>query len=153
MGADLSWTRLTRWRELLARVFENPAHLARLGGIEELSVCHYGETVPVRALYLAGWLRSSLGNAPTHRFERASRGTPCQPQGEVEAVTLSGPSIRVSIRQLEEETVEVRIDDLVSREVFPVLRDDEMLREELAVTGRADAYEAALERASELVPG
>ena len=36
--ADLAWTRLTRWRETLARVFENRDTLARLSEIESVQV-------------------------------------------------------------------------------------------------------------------
>ena len=36
--ADLAWTRLTRWRETLARVFENRDTLGRLSEIESVQV-------------------------------------------------------------------------------------------------------------------
>src|SRR5207248_1358896 len=39
---DLAWTRLTRWRELIAQIFENPAYAAHLPAIAAVTISHPG---------------------------------------------------------------------------------------------------------------
>src|ERR1035437_7589381 len=50
--ADLAWTRLTRWRETLARVFENRDTLARLSEVDRVQV-RFGPGYETAAWYLA----------------------------------------------------------------------------------------------------
>src|ERR1035438_4302098 len=59
---DLSWTRLTRWREMLAQVFENQQNLAQLERISDVKV-ERGEGYRVSALYMAMWLTDCLADA------------------------------------------------------------------------------------------
>lgn len=64
LRADLSWTRLTRWRALLAQVFENELYRRQLPRFSEMNVCYEGPgggRIPITALLLAGWLTSRLG--------------------------------------------------------------------------------------------
>jgi hypothetical protein len=76
MLADLAWTRLTRWRETLARVFENKDTLARLAEIQTVNVT-YGPGYETAAWYFAAWVVNSLADAgvTTHR-----RRTPRHPR-------------------------------------------------------------------------
>lgn len=64
--ADLSWTRLTPWRTLIAEFFDPPAHLALLDSIERVALEYVvkegGEVA--QALLLLGWLASRLGWEP-----------------------------------------------------------------------------------------
>ncbi len=60
--ADLAWTRLTRWRENLSRVFENRDTLARLGEIDSIQVT-YGEGYATAAWYFAAWVSNALADA------------------------------------------------------------------------------------------
>ena len=84
--ADLAWTRLTRWREIVAQVFESPASRALLSRIGEVRVFHAGERVPPEACYLAGWVLDALGRDIDVRFEAAAeeglefRSTGIQPR-------------------------------------------------------------------------
>src|SRR5205807_526874 len=59
---DLAWTRLTRWREMLARVFEDGACLARLSGISAVSVS-FGAGFETAALYMGAWAANALRDA------------------------------------------------------------------------------------------
>jgi glucose-6-phosphate dehydrogenase assembly protein OpcA len=58
--ADLSWARLTPWRELLAGLFEGDAFRPFLAGVEAISVA--GKPAPSRLM--AGWVLSRLGLGP-----------------------------------------------------------------------------------------
>ncbi|MCP5120231.1 MAG: glucose-6-phosphate dehydrogenase assembly protein OpcA [bacterium] len=145
--ADLSWTRLTRWRQTIAQAFAT----APPDDIEEVSVSHYPEFVPLRALYLAAWLRGAIGEGPRYWFRQAGRQQPCQPRGEVEGVSLAGPNLELSIFQLEGEAVKLTLDGAPARKVFPLLTDYTLLREELTITGHDPVYDAVLEQAGRIV--
>lgn len=146
--ADLSWTRLTRWRETLAQLFTNPERCALLPRLEHITVSHYGEHPGVRALYMLAWLRNTLGAGPACALESAGAMAPCQRHGEVHSVTLSGPGLDVAITQLAGEAVEVRSGDLTTRVLFHTLNDYELLREELSIEGRDPLYESVLTTAA-----
>jgi len=59
---DLAWTRLTRWRQTLAQIFEDPLNTGRLAGSAQITVCDAG-AVTTRALYLAAWIAGALESA------------------------------------------------------------------------------------------
>src|SRR5438552_9786714 len=59
---DLSWTRLTRWREMLARVFENRDYLAKLARISEVRTEFDGE-FGVSAWLMGAWVADALRDA------------------------------------------------------------------------------------------
>jgi glucose-6-phosphate dehydrogenase assembly protein OpcA len=59
--ADLAWTRLTRWRETLARVFENRDTLARLTEVDSVRV-RFGPSYETAAWYLAAWAANALAS-------------------------------------------------------------------------------------------
>src|SRR5437879_6315592 len=44
--ADLAWTRLTRWRELIAQIFENPVYFSNLPSITAVTIYHVDQTPP-----------------------------------------------------------------------------------------------------------
>jgi glucose-6-phosphate dehydrogenase assembly protein OpcA len=121
--ADLSWTRLTRWREIVAQMFENPASRALLPSIAEVRVFHSGERVPPESCYLAAWVLDALGREIDVRFEAAAqdgiefRGTGIQP------VHVAG---------------------------CPRASDSALLREELAILGRDPVYDRALRLAARI---
>src|SRR5262249_55250052 len=48
---DLAWTRLTRWREMLAQVFESRQNLARLRGTVHVRVRSGATAISTTALY------------------------------------------------------------------------------------------------------
>ncbi|MBI3961528.1 MAG: glucose-6-phosphate dehydrogenase assembly protein OpcA [Deinococcus sp.] len=57
---DLSWGRLTVWRQLIAKLFDPVEHRSYLDQLQRVSI-HYSGENPVQALLLGGWLRSRLG--------------------------------------------------------------------------------------------
>ena len=59
---DLAWTRLTRWRQTLAQIFEDPRHAGRLAGGARIAVSD-GGGVTTTALYMAAWMAGSLDSA------------------------------------------------------------------------------------------
>ncbi len=144
--ADLAWTRLTRWRELIAQIFENRCYLAGLAHVKRVRVGYTGEERSSSAYYLAAWLLESLekaGSAATLVWESTSRT----------AISFESDAdwgCNVAIRTGEGASVEVQINNLTTRAVFNPPSVYSLLREELSLTGRDRVFEAALERALKL---
>src|ERR1700724_1168132 len=51
--ADLAWTRLTRWRELIAQIFENPVYFSHLPSITAVTVYHADRAPSSGVWYMA----------------------------------------------------------------------------------------------------
>lgn len=66
---DLSWTRITRWREMMAQAFENPVCRRALDSFSRVEVRYLGEEtagLPASAFLMAAWLANGLGwSSPT----------------------------------------------------------------------------------------
>jgi glucose-6-phosphate dehydrogenase assembly protein OpcA len=97
--SDLTWTRLTPWRELIAQFFDVPAMAAHLAEIAEIAVDYElrpGEQLDrTPALLLVGWLSSRLG--------WRSSGAPATHDG-VTTIPLSrrdGGAVQVVLRPAE----------------------------------------------------
>lgn len=120
--ADLAWTRLTLWRETIAKQFDNPAMQART--LRGATVGYVGERVPVWAYYMAGWLRNSAGRNLVVEF---------QPGAEFVELRGDGWDVKVDLASL------------------PKRGDYELLHEELSILGRDPVYAAARAAAAEII--
>jgi len=83
---DLNWTRVTRWRETIAQLFEMPEYVDRARLISHVTIRHRTPEAPAAAFYLAAWVRHSLPNQVAIEFQHAE-GTS---QGKTQSVVLSG---------------------------------------------------------------
>lgn len=59
-ASDLTWTRATAWRELIAQSFDNPLAVDLLWGIQSVEI-DFDPDAESQALLLAGWLAARLG--------------------------------------------------------------------------------------------
>lgn len=145
---DLTWTRITRWRELIAQVFENPIYCSQLASINRVVITHSGAAVPPSAHYLGAWLAAGLESAGAHPvITFAASPSPCA--GNLANVELSAPEgIHISITRSEGATAEIRVNHLVHRTVFPKMAEYEQLRDELSITVRDRVFERVLPRAA-----
>ena len=124
--ADLAWTRLTPWRESIARRFDHPgASLPE--AIERVRITYQGAHLPIEAVYLAAWLENSLPRSLKLDW------IPVSGHGGVEQVALCDGAMEYTAKALGERT------------------PDELLREELAVAGHDAVFEAALATAVRIV--
>ena len=150
--ADLSWTRLTRWREVVARVFDNQAHLERLAAVSGLRIAFCGEAPPASAWYLAAWLLEGLrkaGSRAEPRFEGLSGGA----SGGLQGVALEGPGLEVSVQMRASGCAEIRAGGVVHQTAFPRPTDYLLMREELAIPARDPVFESVLPAAARLARG
>ena len=148
--ADLAWTRLTRWRESIAQIFENPAHFSRLPSIRKVTIHYAGEVAPAGVRYFDAWLRRCLERAGAEPAIDWRRSGDASDSGLCRVELESGEpgGLQVSVRKAEGAAAEVRVDKLLNRTVFPEASDYALLREELSISGRDPSYEAALELAA-----
>ncbi len=147
--ADLAWTRLTRWRELIAQIFENPVYFSHLPSITAVTVYHVEPAPPAGIWYLAAWLQQCLARAGSKSRVRVEQaGGPCD--SGLSRIEFTSDGLSVSVRKVEGSAAEVRVNALVNRTVFPEASDYVLLREELSIPGHDPTYEAALALAAEL---
>jgi glucose-6-phosphate dehydrogenase assembly protein OpcA len=128
--ADLEWTRLTRWRETLSQIFEDPAQLERLASMRELAIGYRGARPPVAAWYLAAWFQRALGENLRFRFER-EQGLP---EGSIHRVELTGPGLSARLSR-SNGAIQFQFDSLQCRSVLPGAGEYDLLREELSIAG------------------
>jgi glucose-6-phosphate dehydrogenase assembly protein OpcA len=89
--SDLSWTKITAWREVVALLFDPPDHRGLLPGLEHIRV-DYVEGSDSQARLLCGWLRS---------------------RGARDAALELRPVVRPDMRAGSLVCVELAVDDLV----------------------------------------
>jgi len=140
--ADLAWTRLTRWRDTLARVFENRDTLGRLREIETVQV-RFGLGYETAAWYLAAWTVNSLGSVG-----QVVRPV-VTPQGESLWLELSGGSLRIELSRQDERLITV-VNEQSNCTNLPRPTDYLLMREELGIVRRDATFEGALTSAARL---
>jgi glucose-6-phosphate dehydrogenase assembly protein OpcA len=140
--ADLAWTRLTRWRETLARVFENRDTLARLGEVNSVQV-RFGPGYDTAAWYMAAWAANALasvGVVVTPVFER---------QEETLRLELSGGTFHVKLSRQDDRLVMV-VNEQSNCTNLPRPTDYHLMREELGIVRRDAIFEGTLASAARL---
>jgi glucose-6-phosphate dehydrogenase assembly protein OpcA len=133
--ADLAWTRITRWRQAVARVLE-----ARpVERIDSIEVRHAGADLPMTARYLAAWLATALGVQPVVRADEG----PLPPPGigRVRLVHMTGPGFDLRVERPGTVEVSIEFDGHRTPALFPVMSEDRLLREELSVFGRDPVFD------------
>ena len=80
--SDLSWTRLTPWRRLIAQFFDSPSLQPYLDRLTAVDIEHDAGSA-AQALLLAGWLAARLGWRPEAKDERRPTGCGAPTAGDV----------------------------------------------------------------------
>lgn len=144
--SDLRWTRLTRWRNLMAQFFDIPGTRAACAALTTVEIAA-GD--PHAARLFAGWLGSCLpaGDRLDVRTTAVGGGA------TIESVALTGGGSRLSLRLLPNRsciasTLE-HAGRVVASRVAPAgdERLEALLAEELRVRSRDMAFEGALRMA------
>ena len=92
--ADLAWARLTRWREAVSRVFDDPGQCQRLAAVRRLDVGYAGPDAPPEAWYMAAWLADGVARAGAD-VRSICHPVPTEPAGELDHVELAGEGWQV----------------------------------------------------------
>jgi glucose-6-phosphate dehydrogenase assembly protein OpcA len=144
---DLAWTRLTRWRQAIAQLFDDPVGLERAQQLKCVRIEYQGPFVPMSAYYLAAWLRHCVGRPLEFTYVKAGE---CG-RARVFSVVLQGLGDDMSITVSEQRDVELQTAQRLAHSVFPRLTEYELLREELGVLGPDPIYEAVVALVPELL--
>ena len=144
--ADLSWTRITRWRESVAAIFDSPVYLDRIATFDRATLDYQGPHKPMAACYLSAWLQHCMGGQLTFEYRNSGDA----PRARLHRLTLSGGEICVSITVALDQSVEMQ-SVRSSHTLFKPLSEYELMREELKVLGEDPVYEAVLNLAPEFV--
>jgi glucose-6-phosphate dehydrogenase assembly protein OpcA len=136
---DLAWTRLTRWREMLAQLFQNRELLAQIPAIRNVTV-RFGPGYETSARYLAAWICDAIG-----RTNPTVAPDPATPTLQLE---LSGEALRIELHR-EAQRLVATVNDLSQCTNLPQPGDYILMREELAISGRDPAFERTLASAAQ----
>jgi glucose-6-phosphate dehydrogenase assembly protein OpcA len=145
---DLSWTRLTRWREMLSQMFDNPKYAEHLAEITHIRVIYGGAAPSVPAYYMAAWLTDCLHRAGA----QAGLAMVADPKTEaagLQAVELSNDGFRVSLSRLRESLV-TSVDGVSRCINLPAPSDHLLMSEELEITRFDPIFERTLVAAAQL---
>jgi glucose-6-phosphate dehydrogenase assembly protein OpcA len=147
VAGDLSWTRVTRWRELVASIFENRERLARIQESVEVTVGHGAAEAPAWAWYLAAWVGDALATAGAHpRISVVRAGS--APRNEFVSLSLRG-GLDVQLSR-EGDAAIVTVDGMAARNVLTRPSDALLLAEEMSILGRDPVFEKTLPSAARL---
>jgi glucose-6-phosphate dehydrogenase assembly protein OpcA len=135
--ADLHWTRLTGWREILAHLFDDRALPA--SSINTARVVYGGSAPSTCALYFANWIARALPNA---RLSLAAAGPDAREPG-LQSVTLASASCELSLTKTA-SAIEVNGCGRHYRSQLPPVEEEALMREELNILGPDLVYDRVL---------
>ena len=133
-AADLSWTRLTPWRETVAQIFENEHNRKYASEIRRVTIGHTGQTVSAAARYLASWFAHSLPSGVEIALVA----------NDVAGIELAAPGFAASIRLDEPSSAQVIVNGITSRTPFPASSECNLMREELSILGPDPVFRRCL---------
>lgn len=132
--ADLHWTRLGGWREVLSHLFDDTLHAA---DVRLARITYGGDSISTCARYFEAWVRSSLPLA------RVTIEPEYGPPG-VYAVTLTTPKGDVTIKRAGDHAVVVDAPGLNYETNLPSREEAALMQEELSILGADTVYERVL---------
>jgi glucose-6-phosphate dehydrogenase assembly protein OpcA len=138
---DLSWTKITGWREAVARAFDNAENASALGELSHVEIAHVGES-DAQARLLAAWLTSRTGRTP--ELQILSEVNDDMRNGSLTRVELRCGGETYRVTRVEEGTGLVEAPRLPEHHVplkVPPLRG--LLAQELEFLGRDRIFEQA----------
>jgi glucose-6-phosphate dehydrogenase assembly protein OpcA len=144
---DLSWTQLTRWREIQSRIFENREYLTRLPEMTTVRVQFAGAQPPVHAWYMGAWSVDALATVGARA--RLSLEPDAALAGRALRVELAGKDFSMSLERQEDRLV-TRVGDSSQCVSLSQPTDYMLMREELGIVRRDPVYERTLASAARL---
>jgi glucose-6-phosphate dehydrogenase assembly protein OpcA len=147
---DLAWTRLTRWREMLARLFENRDHLAKLARVSSVRVT-FGGGLATSAWYMGAWIVDALKDAGVSArvVVGAGRGPVAGVPPAPLNVELAGEGFRVELARRDDRLI-ITVDAASDCTNLPQPNDYLLMREELGIVRRDAVFERTLASAARL---
>jgi glucose-6-phosphate dehydrogenase assembly protein OpcA len=137
--ADLAWTRLTGWREMVAHFFDDG--LADARSVTSVQLTHGGAAPGSSVLYFAQWIEQAL---PRVQVTVESAGEAAAGEPGLRAVAFSAGGADFSIRLGEGSSVEVLAGGHSAVSLLPPASGDALMREELSLLGTDPVFDRVL---------
>jgi glucose-6-phosphate dehydrogenase assembly protein OpcA len=144
---DLSWTILTRWRQMLSGVFENREYQARLPEISDVALGFAGDRPPAFGWYMGAWVMNALGDAGA-RAKLTWQPRPLL-TGRALRLELTGGDFRVALER-QGDRLTIQTGGLSNCTHLPQPTDYLLMREELGIVRRDPVFERTLASAARL---
>jgi glucose-6-phosphate dehydrogenase assembly protein OpcA len=139
---DLSWTKLTGWRELVARLFDPPKAARALARLDRIELTHAGRS-QAQARLLAAWVLSRTGRHPS--VELTSEARRDMRSGSLIGVRLTCGKERYEVVRMSEGVAEVRSPHLEPQQArLWVPHLPALVAAELGIYERDIGFEAAV---------
>jgi glucose-6-phosphate dehydrogenase assembly protein OpcA len=139
---DLSWSKLTGWRELVARVFDPPRATKALTRLDRIEVTHAGRST-AQARLLAAWVLSRTHRHPN--VELTSEGRRDMRSGSLIRVVLTCGREQYEVARAGEGVAELRSPYLETQQArLWVPHLPALVADELGIYERDEGFEAAV---------
>lgn len=142
--ADLEWTRLTPWREPIAHIFDNAAREHNFSNFRNIEVVHGGEQPSASALYAAGWLSAPYRAKVT--FTKASGK-----DSGIQRLSLKSDSEQIDFERSGECMTLRSTNGRERKYSHKEATVNSLMTEELSIVGPDPVFDAAFDRAQELL--
>ncbi len=133
-AADLHWTRLTGWREILAHLFDDEA--MRGPDIVSARVSYGGATPSTCALYFSSWIENALPQA------RVALASEAGPPG-LRSITFDSTTCELSLRR-DGSSIQITGCGRNYRSPLAPMDEESLMREELKFLGTDPVFERVL---------
>jgi len=143
--ADLQWTRLSRWRERIAQIFDNVTRQNRFAEFQNIEVAYTDEKPTVASFYVGAWLSAPYGAAVT--FKRVEGYGP-----DLHAITMHAANEKIVLERTGKECMRLSSTNGYQRDFN--CSDPSMtalLTGELSITGPDPAFDTSFARAQDLL--
>ena len=146
---DLAWTRLTRWRETLSRIFENRELQDRVGELKHAEIRFGGAAPSTAACYMAAWVADSLRAAGIEADVKMERDPDAAP-GVLSSLHLRGesPETPQVMLQAKGGALTYQVNGLANCTSLPDANEDSLMREELGIVQPDPVFEKTLPSAA-----
>lgn len=131
--ADLSWTKLTGLRELVASLFDEGV----AKGVQSVRILYGGDAPTVSALYFQIWMQRALPEADV-TLEQRGEGT-----RSIRSVVLSG-GCEITLTRPDKATMEVHCGGQMRRSTMLLLSEETLMSEELSILGPDPVFDKVL---------
>jgi glucose-6-phosphate dehydrogenase assembly protein OpcA len=140
--ADLEWGRLTGWREAVAQSFEDSTRRKAAQSLERIRIVHTAGAGSPAVHYLSGWFLRILG--AKIQIELVHEDGPSS--ASIRRVELDGPGFHATVEMKDASSAELHMDGVSHCAVFPQWTEQDLLRQELSISGRDPIFEEVLDR-------
>jgi glucose-6-phosphate dehydrogenase assembly protein OpcA len=137
--ADLNWTRLSGWREVIAHLFDDAT--VQADAVESVNISYGGGRLTTSALYMASLIRSAIPGAPVIVD---AVNSPAREPGGLVSIEFSSASDHLTLCRAEGDCVHVTGTGRDYYSTLPPARVEDLMREELGILGRDPVYERVL---------